>query len=109
MQKQSSNIERQVMASVGVIYGARLLVSRVAIELYALAVAGYALVQLTWVHMVFANWARVGLSGSGQYLSYAFFHTHLPTQLALVAAAVAGALFVRDLARTLAEPRYRLA
>ena len=99
-----SKIERQVMASVGVVYTARLLVSRIAVELYALAAAGIALWQFTWVHHVLANWAQVGAAHTVQYLSYAFVHTQLATQLAVVVAAIAASAFIVDAIRTLLRP-----
>ena|SRR6185437_5962240 len=107
-----SRIEEQVMASVGVVYTARLLFSRVALECYALAAAAVVLWQLTWVHKVFANLATVGHEGAGavgQYLSYAFLHTHLATQLALIVALAASIALVIDAARSFATPRHRLA
>ena len=104
-----SKIEQQVMASVGVLYTARLFVSRIAVELYALAAAGIALWQFTWVHRVFANWAHVGASHTLQYLSYAFVHTHVATQFALVVAAIAATAFIVDSVRALSRPVYRLA
>lgn len=106
-----SRVEQQVMASVGVIYGARLLSGRIAIELYALALSALALWQLTWVHKVFANFAGVehgGLAAVGQYLSYAFLHTHLLTQAVLLVALAASIAFAIDAIRTLLRPHPRL-
>lgn len=100
-----SNIERQVMASVGVVYAARQLVSATALKLYVLAVAAYALLQLVWVHKVFENWAHVGLSGTWNFVSYAVLHTNLPVQIALILMAVMGLSLMRDAIRTLLRPR----
>ena len=100
-----SDIERQVMASVGVIWGAKLLASATAVKLYVLAAAGWVLVQLTWVHMVFQNWAQVGMGRSVQFITYAFLHTHLPVQVAIVVAAGAGLALTVDAVRSLMAPR----
>jgi hypothetical protein len=107
-----SRIEQQVMASVGVVYTARKLTSRIALEFYALAAAGVALWQVTWVHKVIANFANVergGLGSMEQYISYAFLHTHLVTQAALVVAAVAAVLLIADALRALSRPAHRFA
>jgi len=106
MQTQSK-IEQQVMASVGIIYLGRSLMSATALKLYVFVAAAYTLVQLTWVHKVFANWAHVGLGGTWQFVTYAILHTHLPVQVALMVLAVAGILLVRDAVRaysSLEEP-----
>lgn len=97
------------MASVGIIYTAYLLVSGTALKVYALVLSGWTLVQLTWVHKVFENWAHVGLSGTPQFVTYAVMHAHLAVQLTLAVLLVAGVLLVRDMARSLAEPRLQLA
>lgn len=104
-----SRIEQQVMAGVGVIYAGRQLVSRVALECYALAAAALALWQFTWVHKVLANWAHVGLGGTWQFVSYAVMHTHLPVQVALLVAAAAGIALVVDALRALSRPAQRFA
>jgi hypothetical protein len=99
-----SKIEEQVMASVGVIYAGRKLMSRIAVELYMLVVAAIALWQFTWVHKIVANFAvveRGGLGSIARYLSYAFLHTHVATQLALVVAAAAGIAFCIDAVRSM--------
>jgi hypothetical protein len=103
-----SNIEQQVMASVGVIYTARQLLSATALKLYVLAAGLYTLVQLTWVHKVFANWAQVGWGGSWQFTTYAMFHTHLAVQLTLALVAVAGVWFLVDITRPLLRPHQSL-
>lgn len=87
------------MASVGVIYTGRKLLSATALKLYVLVLAAYALVQFTWVHKVFANWAHVGLAGTWQFATYAVLHTHLPVQIALVVLAAMSISLVRDAVR----------
>lgn len=107
-----SRIEQQVMASVAAVHTARRFTSRIALELYALTAAGIALWQLTWVHRVVGNFLNVergGLGGIWQYVNYAFLHTHLATQLALIVALAAGIAFVVDAARTLMRPTHRFA
>lgn len=100
-----SRIEQQVMAGVGVIWGAKLLASATALKLYVLAVTGWALVQLTWVHMVFQNWAHVGAAGTWTFVTYAVLHTQFAVQLTLAAIAVAGLWLLADLTRSLLAPR----
>lgn len=104
-----SKIEQQVMAGVGVIYSAKTLVGATALKLYVLLAASWELVQLTWVHRVFQNWAHVGLSGTFQFVTYAVLHTHLAVQLTLAVLLVAGILLARDFARSLTAPRLQLA
>ena len=99
-----SMVEQQVMGSVAVIYAVRRLLSATALKLYVFVAAAYALVQLTWVHRVFANWAHVGLAGSWQFATYALIHTHLAVQLTLVVIAVAGISLIADATRTLLHP-----
>jgi len=93
------------MASVGVIWGARLLAGRTALEVYALAASAVALWQLTWVHRVFENWAHVGLAGTWEFVSYAVLHTHLPVQAALLVASLAALGLLRDASRSFLQPR----
>ena len=99
----SSNIERQVMGNVAVIYGGRQLVSATALKLYVLAAGLWALIQLTWVHKVFYNWERVGPSHSFQFFSYAFLHTQVAVQATLAVIAVAGLWFIADVTRSLTQ------
>ena len=104
-----SAIEKQVMASVGVVYATRQLISATALKLYVLGASLVALWQLTWVHKVFANWEHVGLMHTGEYLSYAVMHTHLATQVALAGAVAAGLWLAADATRSLlATPRLSL-
>ncbi len=95
-----TKIEQRVMASVGIIYAAYLLVGGTALKVYALVLSGWTLVQLTWVHKVFENWAHVGLSGTFQFVTYAVMYTHLAVQLTLAVLLVAGILLARDFTRS---------
>jgi hypothetical protein len=103
-----ATIEQQVMANVGVIYTARQFVGVPAIKLYVLFAGLIALVQLTWVHKVFANWAAVGFDGSLQFVSYALLHTHPAVQVTLAALAVVGISLLRDLVRPTRSVRLAL-
>ncbi len=106
-----SKIEQQVMASVGVIYTARKLMSRTAIELYMLAVSAIALWQLVWVHKVLDNFFAVekhGLGSTLTYLATAVGHTNLAVQFALIVAVVAFASLVTDFVRS-TSPRQSFA
>lgn len=107
----ASKIEQQVMASVGVIYGVKQLVSATAIKLYVLAASVWALGTLVWVARVEQNFATAlqgGLPKTLTYLEVALTHTSLYVQLALIIAAIAGISFVIDLIRKL-SPQNRLA
>jgi len=98
-----SKIERQVMASVGVIYTARKLVSRTAIEIYVLAASALALWQLVWVHKVFDNFFAVEKNGIGSTLNYvatAVGHTNPAVQLTLFIAAAAFVMLMVDMAKS---------
>ena len=91
------------MASVAVIYTARKLLSRTALELYVLAVSAIALWQLVWVHKVFANFFAVEKNGLGSvatYLVYAVEHTHLAVQLTILVAALAFVALLVDFVRS---------
>jgi hypothetical protein len=94
-----SKIEQRVMGSVAVIYTARQFVSALAIKLYVLLTGLIALVQLTWVHKIFANWAQVGLGGSFNFLTYAILHTHPAVQFTLIVLVVTGVSLAYDLMR----------
>ena len=88
----TSRIEQQVMAGVGIVYAAHLLLSRAALELYALALSAVALWQLVWVHKVFENFftaEHAGLGALGNYLFVAVEHTQLAVQVTLLVAVVA--------------------
>ncbi len=52
---EKSRIEQQVMASVGVVYATRQLVSATALKLYVCALSLVGLAKLVWVHRVFEN------------------------------------------------------
>jgi hypothetical protein len=101
-----SKIERQVMASVAVVYTVRKLISRTAIELYVLALATVAMWRLVWVHRVLQNFSteqRYGLSATGNYLLVAVEHTQVAVQLTLLVAACAFVALVLDFARSAAS------
>ncbi len=98
-----TKIEQQVMAGVAVVYTARKLASRRAVEWYALAASAVALWQLVWIHKVFENFATIEKNGLGSIATYLFVavtHTHLAVQLTLAVAAVAFVFLVVDTARS---------
>ena len=105
----TSKIESQVMASVGVVYGVRQLVSATALKLYVCTLSLYGLGQLVWVSRVWENLAHVGAEGALQFATSALLHTHLPVQITLAAFVIAGVWFLADIARSLAQPRLHLA
>lgn len=107
-----TKIEQQVMAGVAVVYAARKLLSRTALELYVLAASAIALWQLVWVHKVFENFFAVEKNGFGSmfnYLIVAVEHTHLAVQLTLLVAALAFVALLVDVARSVATPRTLIA
>lgn len=95
-----SKIEQQVMASVGVVYGARQLVSATAIKLYVCALALYGLGRLVWVSRVFENLANVGWGQAAEFMLSAVMSTDLLVQVVLMVLAVAGISLIRDLVRS---------
>jgi len=103
-----SKIEQQVMGSVGAIYTARQLTSKIALEFYALVVGALVLWRLVWVHKVLTNLGLEEHGGIGavwNYITVALEHAHLGVLLALVVCAVAAALLIKDALRSLATPR----
>jgi hypothetical protein len=106
-QTHPSKIEQQVMASVGVIYTARMLTNATALKVYALVLSVWGIGRLVWVSKVLSNfWAveKNGIGSVSNYLLYAVEHTHLTVQLALLVAAVAFVGLVVDAARSLSTP-----
>ncbi|HVV15261.1 MAG TPA: hypothetical protein VHD55_02605 [Candidatus Paceibacterota bacterium] len=93
-----SKIETQVMASVGVIYAARALMSATAIKLYALVASFAGIVFFASVPHVAANFFSVAHSGPTSvvfFVVYAVLSTTVVVQFALaVGAAAAVSLFV---------------
>lgn len=101
----TSKIEQQVMASVGVIYAARQLLSATAVKLYVCVLCLYGIAQLVWVERVWSNLAQVGLSGVGHFTLSALTHTDSIVQITLTALVVAGMSLLLDFTRTLASGR----
>ena len=103
MQTQSpfkkSSIETQVMASVGVIYTARRLVSATALKLYVCVVSVIGLGALVWVQRVFENLSRVGVSGAAHFMVAAVLNTNFLVQLTLLVFTVAAVSLARDMVR----------
>lgn len=85
----SSNIERQVMASVGVIYTARQLFSRTAFKLYVCVASLWGMGQLVWVSKVFENLSHVGFNGFMNFVFSAVLNTDTLVQLVLAIFAIA--------------------
>ena len=105
--KAISTIEQSVMASVGVVYFARVLTGTTALKVYAFILSLWVVGRLVWVSKVFANFVEVekgGFSSMSNFVLYAIEHTHLGVQLALLVAAVAFVSLAVEAARKLAEP-----
>jgi hypothetical protein len=102
----ASKIEQQVMASVGVVYGVKQLVSATAIKLYVLVASVWTLGALVWVARIEQNFMTAlqgGLPKTLTYIEVALTHTSLYVQLALIVAAVAGISFIVDMVRKLSS------
>jgi len=98
-----SKIEQQVMASVAVVYAVRKLLSRRALEVYALATSAVVLWQLVWIHKVFENFVAIeknGLDAIADYLLVAVTNTNLAVQLTLAVATVAFIFLIIDTVRS---------
>jgi hypothetical protein len=101
-----SKIERQVMASVGVIHAARRLASATALKIYALAASVYALGALVWVSEIQANLLHAMNGGAlavGNFVLYAVTHTTFAVQAVLFVAAAALISLAADLARSVSS------
>lgn len=88
----SSNIEQQVMASVGVIHTTRRIFSATAFKVYTLVASIYALGILVWVSRIQENLLEVmngGVLAVGNYVLFAVTHTSVAVQATLVVAVLA--------------------
>jgi len=106
-----SNIERQVMANVGVIYSVRKIFGPTALKAYVFVASVAALWKLVWVTRVFQNFALVerhGVASMGNYLLYAVAHTSPLVQLTLVVGAIAFIALFADLMRAAGPERISL-
>lgn len=104
----TSNIERQVMASVGAIYTARALTSVTALKVYTIILSIWAVGKLVWVSKVFENFWAVEKNGIGAIANFfisALVHAQVSVLLVLLVAAIAFTSLVTD---RLATPRRRL-
>ena len=103
-----STIEKNVMASVAVIYAAHLLMSATALKLYVLLFSIGAIAKLVWVAKVFQNFFAVEKNGFGaisNYLLFAVEHTNLAVQVTLVVAIIAFAGLMLDAIRSFTPNR----
>jgi hypothetical protein len=107
-----STIEQQVMAGVGVIYTARMLTSRLALECYALVLSVGGAAFFVSLPNVVANLAHVangGLLSIGTFLVSAVLGTKLVVQLAVLVATAALVAIGVDIVRQSSAPRSRFA
>lgn len=94
------------MASVGVVYTARRLVSATALKVYALVASVYALGILVWVSQVQANFLHAmngGVLAVGNFVLVAITHTTFVVQAVLLVAVVALTSLAIDLARSVIQ------
>ena len=99
-----STIEKNVMASVRVIYGMRLLGSRVMLECYALMLSCIGIATLVSIPHVAHNFfivANHGIAGAGPFLFSAIIGTRILVQIALVVGGGAFFLLFWDVIRSL--------
>ncbi|MDB5225579.1 MAG: hypothetical protein JWL87_531 [Candidatus Adlerbacteria bacterium] len=103
-----SKIERQVMASVGLVYTTRRLLSYTALKVYALVASVYALGVLVWVERVQENFLHVmngGVLAVGNFVLSAVAHTSAAVQLVLLVVMVAIFSLALDAARSVSGQR----
>ncbi|HVY73168.1 MAG TPA: hypothetical protein VG984_03960 [Candidatus Paceibacterota bacterium] len=108
----TSKIEQQVMASVGVIYIARKLTSRIALECYALLLSFAGAAYFVSLPNVIANFAHVaqgGLVSIGAFLVAAVLGTKLVVQIAVIVGAGALLAMVADIVRSTPASRSLIA
>lgn len=101
-----NSIEQQVMATVAVVYVARRLTSRTALELYALVVSTVGIVAFVSVSNVTANLvnaAQNGIESIVVYMVAAILGTTIVVQIALVLGVVAFLLLVSDIIKSMAS------
>ncbi len=106
------NIEERVMANVGVVYSVRQAFSATALKAYVLVAALLAIWKLVWVTRIESNFLHVmngGVAAVGNYIAYAFIHTHPQVQITLAIAAVAFVALAVDLFRSASTPRLTVA
>lgn len=94
-----TTIEKNVMASVALIYTLRKLVSKAAFELYICIASLWVLGQLVWVSKVFENLANAGAASSAQFIVAAILNTDAVVQLTLVVGVCAAFLLTLDVVR----------
>jgi hypothetical protein len=107
--KSASNIERQVMASVGVMYAARTLTGSTALKLYVLILSIWAVGRLVWVSKVFTNFFGIENHGLGAIINFAVIaleHAHTGVLVALLVALAAFISLVIDTLRSFAARTY---
>lgn len=93
-----SKVEKQVMASVAVIYAVRRLASPLALKLYVCVAALWGLGRLVWVARVFENLESVGLRSSLQFAFSAVLNTDVLVQVMLLAFIIAVASLFLEIA-----------
>lgn len=101
-----NSIEQQVMATVAVVYMARRLTSRTALELYALVVSVIGIVAFVSVSNVTANLGNVAQNGIESIVAYivaAVLGTTIIVQIALVLGVVAFLSLVSDAIKLIAS------
>jgi hypothetical protein len=107
MTKKISKIEQQVMAGVAVVYTARKLTSRFALECYALALSFAGAAFFVSLPNVFQNLTHVahgGVVSIGVFFLTAILQTKLVVQIAVLVGAAALMALGVDVARSAATP-----
>jgi hypothetical protein len=103
-----TSIERQVMASVAVIYAARMLISVTALKLYVLVISLYGITAFVSVSHVMHNFEAVlqgGAPAVSVFLISAILSTTIIVQAALALCAVATISLVAPTVRSFATSR----
>ena len=102
-------LEQNIMAGVRVIYAVRMLISGIALKIYAFiaSVAGtMALVSVPHVMANFMNVAQGGVSGIAMFIFFALVKTKILVQIAVVLGGVSLALLARDTAHALTDHQH---
>jgi hypothetical protein len=103
-----TRIKQNVMASVALIYAARVLFGATALKLYVLLFAVWGIGKLVWVSKIVENLSTVeksGLASVGNFVLAALEHASTSVQLVLLVALVAAFSLVFDAVRAGATAR----
>lgn len=98
----SSSVKKRIMRNVYGVWLMRMMAPIVFVELPVLTVLAYFAAKFIFVQRVLENLAASasGIGDALRFMSSAFMHTHIQTQLVLVSGLVVGMFLARDLMRS---------